>query len=160
MQKPLIKGKFLMQKMNMKGGWTYVILPSHQPKTGLPFGWFIVKGSIDTYQINQYKLWPTADGKLFLPVKSEIRKKIKKDVGDYIDVVLYEDRSDIIIPDELILCLQDFPQALDFFNQLSDTSKKQYVDHIYGTKNLETRGNRISKAIEKLELGLKWHEKL
>ena len=157
--KPIIKGDFKLQKMEGKGGWTFAILPSQQPKTGLPFGWYVVKGTIDDCAINQFKLWPTSDGQMFLPVKSEIRKKIKKEVGSMVHIVLFEDKSEIIVPAELMLCLQDFPKALTFFNNLSDTSKKQYVDHIYSTKNLNTRADRISKAIDKLEAGLKWHEK-
>lgn len=73
----IIQGQFVIQKMDMKGGWSYVLLPPIHTKTGLPFGWFVVKGCIDDFEIKQYKLWPTADNKLFLPIKAEIRKKIK-----------------------------------------------------------------------------------
>jgi hypothetical protein len=159
MQKPIIEGRFLIQKMNMKGGWSYVILPALNTKTGLPFGWNIVCGNIDEYKIDQYKLWPTSEGKLFLPIKSEIRKKIKKEEGDYVNIKLFEDKSEVIIPEEFILCLEDCPAAKFHFDNMSETSKKQYVDFIYSAKSLETQAKRMAKSIEKIEKGLKYHEK-
>jgi bifunctional DNA-binding transcriptional regulator/antitoxin component of YhaV-PrlF toxin-antitoxin module len=160
MQKPIIDAILTIQKMDMKGGWSYVLMPKKSPKTGQPWGWYIVRGSIDGYPIAQYKLWPTRDGQLFLPIKSQIRKSIKKEEGDDVHIILYEDHSEVVIPDEFLLCLADYPTALHFFEKLSATSQKQFVDHIYSSKNLETRGRRIAQAIEKLEQGLKWHEKV
>jgi hypothetical protein len=159
MSKPIIKGKFTVQKMDMKGGWSYVLLPPVHTKTGLPFGWFVVKGTIDDFEINQYKLWPTANNQLFLPIKAEIRKKIKKQEGDIVEVVLYEDTSDIVIPDEFLLCVYESPQAKFHFDKMSDTSKKQYVDYVYAAKSLDARTRRLTRTIEKLEKGLKYHEK-
>lgn len=158
-QKPIIEGTFTIQKMDMKGGWSYVLLPPIHVKTGLPFGWFIVKGRIDSFEINQYKLWPTANNHLFLPIKVEIRKRIKKEEGDEVYIVLYEDKSEIVIPDEFLLCLEDYPQARFHFKKMSTTSQKQYIDYVYGTKSLDARTRRMTKTIEKLEKGLKYHEK-
>ena len=159
MHAPIIHGQFIIQKMPMKSGWSYVILPPKHRKTGLPFGWFVVKGTIDDYEIRQYKLWPTADNKLFLPIKSEIRKKIKKQEGDIVTLTLYEDTSALEIPEEFLLCLFESPQARFHFENLSPTSQKQYVDFVFATKSLEARTRRLTKSIEKLEKGLKYHEK-
>ena len=156
---PLIKGSFLMKKMEGKGAWTYVLLPLSIPKTGLPFGWVIVKGRIDNVAVHQIKLWPTKEGELFLPIKASIRKKIKKEAGDRVNIELYADSSPVKVPNEFLLCLEDFPLAKQHFIAMSETSKKQYVDYIYGTKNLETRARRMTVSIEKLEQGLKYHQK-
>ncbi len=158
MQPPLIQGTFIMQKMDMKGGWTFVVLPSHAPKTGNPFGWFIVQGTIDDVPISQFKLWPTKEGKFFLPIKASIRKVIKKQVGDKVIITLWEDNSPLVIPEEFTICVHESPKAETFFNTLSDTSKKQFVDYIYSSKSILTRANRIAKTIEKLEQRKKWHE--
>lgn len=158
-QKHIFKGTCTIQKMDMKGGWTYVVLDGVIKKTGLPFGWLIVKGTIDDYAIKQFKLWPTKEGKLFLPLKVAIRKSIKKDVGNTVNLVLYPDDSVVEIPIEFKECIANEPKAEAFFNNLSSTSQKQYVDWIYDTKNVETRANRIAKALQKMELGLKYHEK-
>jgi hypothetical protein len=156
---PIIKGKFVIQKMSIKGGWSYVLLPPKHSKTGLPFGWFVVKGLIDDFEINQYKLWPTADNKLFLPIKADIRKKIRKQEGDEVYIVLYEDNSDVIIPDEFLICINESPLAKLYFEKMSNTSKKQYVDYVYAAKSLDAQARRLTKSIEKLEKGLKYHEK-
>lgn len=157
MQNEIVNGNFKIQKMDMKGGWHYIVFKGYKPKTGLPFGWFIVKGTIDDYAIKQTKLWPTKDGRLFLPIKVAIRKAIKKQVGDKVHVCLYEDNSTIEIPTEFALCLIDSPKAETFFYKLPETSKKQFVDYIYQSKNIETIANRIAKAIAKLEENKKWH---
>ncbi|MBK6364104.1 MAG: DUF1905 domain-containing protein [Saprospiraceae bacterium] len=159
MSQPIIQGKFVLQKMDAKGGWTYALLPGLNTKTGLPFGWFIVKGRIDDYEIKQYKLWPTKNKELFLPVKAEIRKKIKKQEGDMVDIVLYEDKSEPHIPEEFLMCLLDSPLAKHHFDNMSKTSQKQYVDYVYEAKSMDARARRIGKTIEKLEKGLKYHEK-
>ncbi len=157
--KPLVDGSFKIQKMDMKGGWAYVTLPIKPTKTNKPFGWNIVKGSIDSFKIKQYKLWPTAAGNLFLPIKASIRKSISKQVGDNVHIVLFKDNSALIIPEEFLLCLQDDPIAFAYFNSISETSKKQYIDYVYGTKNLDIRAKRIVNALQKLALQKKWHEK-
>ncbi len=38
------------------------------------------------------------DGKMFLPVKAEIRKKIKKEAGDWVHVLLYTDNEPLEVP--------------------------------------------------------------
>lgn len=159
MKTPFVKGKFELRKMDMKGGWTYVLLPGQNTNTGLPFGWLVVKGRIDDYEINQYKLWPTADKNLFLPVKAEIRKKIKKQEGDIVEVELFEDQSAIEIPEEFMLCLLDSPEAKHHFENMSATSQKQYIDYVFAAKSMDARARRLTKTIEKLEKGLKYHQK-
>lgn len=159
MAKPIVKGYFQIQKMSGKGAWSYVLLPLPIPKTGLPFGWYIVKGLIDNYEIEQFKLWPTKDKQLFLPIKAVIRKKIKKEAEDFVFIELYSDNSSVDVPDEIQIVLEEFPLASSFFYGLSETSKKQYIDYIYGVKSEEAKERRIGKTIEKLEQRLKFHEK-
>lgn len=142
----------------MKGGWSYVLLPGLAQKSDLPFGWLIVKGSIDNYEIKQYKLWPTADKKLFLPIKAEIRKKIKKEVGDTVDIILYGDYSEMVIPESFLLCLLENPKAKHYFDAMSTTSQKQFVDYIFAAKSVEAQARRMTKSLEKLEKGLKYHQ--
>lgn len=158
MQQIIAQGNYIIQKMDMKGGWHYIVFDGYKPKTGLPFGWYIVKGTIDDYQIKQTKLWPSKDGRLFLPLNAAIRKKIKKAQGDTIAICLHPDESLVEIPEEFTMCLIDSPSAESFFNPLSETNKKQYIDHIYSAKNMETRANRIAKCIAKLEQKKKWHD--
>jgi hypothetical protein len=85
----LIDAVLPVQKFEGKGGWTYVALPTVAQNPRNPFGWLQVKGSIDSYQLSRYKLMPMGNGHLFLPLKAELRKQIKKQVGDSVHVQLF-----------------------------------------------------------------------
>lgn len=156
--KPLINKKFLLQKFHGKGGWTYVSLPELRKDKKTSSRGIKVKGTIDGFEISKYHLMPMGDAKLFLPVRAEIRKKIKKEEGDHVHVILYPDTDLLIVPDELLLCLEDEPTALEFFNSLSGSEKKYYIQWIYGAKKEETKINRLAKAIDRLFQGLKMYE--
>jgi Bacteriocin-protection, YdeI or OmpD-Associated/Domain of unknown function (DUF1905) len=158
MEQPIVNQQFMLNKMNMKGGWTYVEFPNIPKHLKLPFGWVTVRGTIDGYEIKQFKLWTMASGNMFMPVKAAIRKKIKKEEGDLVHIILYQDDSPLVIPDEFLVCLMESPKAHSVFESFSETSKKHYIDWIYDAKSLETRVNRIAKTMEKLELGLKLHQ--
>ncbi len=157
--KPLINKKFLLKKFHGKGGWTYVSLPElRKDKKTLARG-IKVKGTIDDFEISKYHLMPMGDAKLFLPVRAEIRKKIKKEEGDHVHVILYHDTDLLTIPDELLLCLEDEPVALTFFNSLSESEKKYYIQWIYAAKKEETKINRLAKAIDRLSHRLKMYDR-
>ena len=64
--------------MEAKGGWSYVTLPSLLFKSCHPFGWMIVKGFIDHYEIKQYKQGLTKSGELFLLIKASILQNPKE----------------------------------------------------------------------------------
>ena len=155
--KPLVNKKYLLEKYPGKGGWTYARIPQIAPEKNNPFGWVKVKGTIDGYEIKQYHLMPMGNGNLFLPVKADIRKKIKKQEGDKVHVILYPDNDPLIIPDEMLLCLEDEPAAQRFFNSLSESEKKYYVNWIYDAKRFETKVRRLTKAIDRLAKGEKFY---
>lgn len=159
MEKPLVDKTYLLEKYPGKGGWTYAAIDEIPQDKKAPFGWVKVKGTIDSHSISDYKLMPMGNGKLFLPVKAEIRKKIGKKEGDRVRVVLYKDDSKFVIPDELLLCLKEEPAAWKFFQTLSEGEQRLYVVWIYEAKKMETRANRIVKSIEKLLRGKKLYEK-
>lgn len=72
-------------------------------------------------------------------MKAEIRKKIKKEEGDSVHVVLYADDEPMVVPQELLLCLQQEPLALNFFNSLTDNEQIGYVKWIYAAKTEEKK---------------------
>lgn len=157
--KPLVNKKYLLEKFPGKGGWTFARIPEIIQDKKAHFGWVKVRGSIDGYEIKKYHLMPMGNGKLFLPVKAEIRKKIKKREGDYVHVILYPDQEPLEVPEEMLLCLQDEPVALKFFQSLSESEQKFYIEWIYSAKKEETKVARLAESINKLSKGLKGHEK-
>ena len=102
---------------------------------------------------------PMGNGELGLYVKAEIRKKIKKQAGDYVHVVLYLDEEPSEIPEELQLCLQDEPRALEFFNSLAENERHNYVKWIYSAKTDRAKVARMAKAIDRLASNLKYYDK-
>lgn len=155
MAKALLNKKYIIQKMQGKGGWSYVVISGIPPNKKRRFGFVRVSGSIDNYQIEKYNLMPMKAGTLFLPIKAEIRKAIKKKEGDTVHVILYEDNTPLEIPEELTLCLKEEPKALKTFHNLSDAEQKHYLDWIYSAKKEETKIERIAAAINKLLRGEK-----
>lgn len=158
--KPLIDKAYLLEKFPGKGGWTFARIPEIQQDRKAYFGWVKVKGTIDGYEINKYHLMPMGDGKLFLPVKAEIRKKIKKNEGDMVHVILYPDNEPLEIPEEMLLCMEEEPKAQKFFNTLTESEQKYYIQWIYSAKKEETKINRLAKTINRLLKGLKMYDKI
>lgn len=159
MEKPLVDKKCLLEKFPGKGGWTYAALPEVLPDKNAPFGWVKVKGSIDGFEIKKYHLMPFGNGELFLPVKAEIRKKIKKQAGDFVHVILYPDNEPLEIPSELLLCLEDDLEALQFFNSLNESEQHNYIKWIYSAKTDQTKVDRIAKTLVRLSKHLKYTDK-
>jgi hypothetical protein len=157
MHKPIIDNKFLLRKIPGKGGWTYAELPLLTHDSKIPFGWVKVKGSIDGVAIKKYHLMPNGKGSLFFPVRAEIRKKIKKEAGDYVHVILFPDDEPLEIPEEMLLCLQDEPRAFHFFSSLEESEKQQYIKWVYAAKTDQKKIDRLAKAIDKLKGGRKFY---
>ena len=161
MEKPLVDREYLLEKFPGKGGWTYTFIPEVPPDKHSPFGFLKVKGSIDGYEIKNYHLLPAVKGddRLFLAVKAEIRKAIKKEAGDYVHVILYSDNEPAEVPEELLLCLQEEREALRFFNSLSESEQQNYVKWIYSAKTDRTKVDRMAKTLDRLIKKLKYYDK-
>ena len=158
MSSPLIDQHYLLEKFPGKGGWTFARIPEIPPDRKAHFGWVKVRGTIDGFEIRKYHLMPMGDGNLFLPVRAEIRKAIGKREGDTVHVVLYPDNEPLEVPEEMLLCLDDDPDAKRFFQSLSEGEQKYYIQHIYSAKKEETRIHRLAKAIHRLARGLKFND--
>ncbi len=147
MKTPIVNSTIQLQKFQGKGGWTYVSLPELKSQKGQSFGWMEVNGSIDSYEISNYKLMPLGNGNLFLPIKTEIRKAIKKEVGDSVKVILFATDSSSVSISEIEDCIADVPDALAFFNTLKSNQRKQLLDWMAAPTVDEQKVNRINKVI-------------
>ncbi|NBA89187.1 DUF1905 domain-containing protein [Emticicia sp. CRIBPO] len=153
MEKALVDQTYQLKKFPGKGGWTYAVIDEINADKTAPFGWRRVRGTIDGFEIKAYHLMPIGDGRLFLPVKAEIRKKIKKEEGDHVHVILYRDNLPTEVPEELLFCLEEEPEALKNFERCTDSERKAFVDWIYSAKKEETKAERILKMLDQLKKG-------
>ena len=92
-------------KMGEKTGWTYVFIPFDisekiNPKVKKSYR---VKGTIDKLPIRQTSLLPMGDGNFILPLKADLRKKLKKQQGEKVKLALEIET-------------QEFQLSNDFFN--------------------------------------------
>lgn len=158
MENPLVHKRYLLEKYPGKGGWTYAAIPEILQDKSAPFGWVKVKGSIDSYEIKNYKLMPMGNGLLFLPVKAAIRKVIKKSAGDWVEIILYSDTTPTETPEEILLCLKQEPEALALYLKSTDGQRKAYLDWIYAAKKDETKVNRIAQMIDRLLKGQQYYD--
>lgn len=147
--KPLIKDFYILERFKAKGGWTYISIPEILEQDKWKPKGVKVSGSIDDYPIKQLRLMRTGD-MVFLPVGAAIRRTIGKREGDKVQVILFEDDSEIVVPVELMECLEDEPAALKYFMQLSEGYKREYIAWINGAKQASTKAGRIAKMIGKL----------
>lgn len=147
---PIVDGDFLLQKMPGKGGWTFVLLPDLQQDKRSWFGMTKVRGSVDSFEISNYHIMPFGNGSLFLPVKSEIRKKVGKNEGDWVHVTLYSQDLPAVEMEDFFTCLAEEPVALQRFNNLSKSEQKKLLDWIYSVRNDALRVERIALTIDKL----------
>jgi hypothetical protein len=147
---PLVDKEYTLQKFPGKGGWTFAEIPEIAQDKHAPFGWVRVKGKIDTYEFEKYHLMPMGSGRLFLPVKAEVRKRIKKQAGDVVTITLYPDNAGVEVSHELKECLKSEPKAYAAFLELNENKQQEFIDWIYSAKDEETKVERIVQTIEKL----------
>lgn len=133
------------------GTWTYVEIPfSVEEKFGTK-GRVPVKGEINGVPFRS-SLMPQGNAHHILVVNGDIRKAISAETGDHIDVWLEKDEAlrVVEVPDDFKSALREQDQALNYFDQMSYSHRKEYVDWINGAKKAETRITRIKKAVDRL----------
>ena len=88
-----------------------------------------------------------------LGMLKDIRSKLGKNIGDYVEVVLEEDKEERVVPvpEDLNKALEEEPRARAAHENLSYTHQKEMVLAILEAKRVETRQARITRAIEQLK---------
>ena len=153
-EEPIINQRMLLERFPGKGGWTYARLPDVETGKKSHFGMQKVRGFIDGYEVKQFHIMPMGKRQLMIAVKAEIRKAIKKNAGEWVDVVLYSLEPSLPLPEDFQLCLTDESASLNNFEKLSEIKKKECLDWIYAVKSEEIIVERMALAINKLSSGI------
>lgn len=84
-----------------------------------------------------------------LGVLKDIRRQIGKDIGDTVDVVVWEDHGERVadVPPELAEALAKNPEAKARFEKLSYTHQREHAAYIAEAKKEETRQRRVENTI-------------
>ncbi|KAA9331921.1 YdeI/OmpD-associated family protein [Adhaeribacter soli] len=155
METPLVDKDYLLEKFPGKGGWTYALIPEIPQDKKAWFGLVKVRGSIDGFPVENANLMPMGGGKLFLPVKTAIRKKIGKEAGDRVRIVLYAQHGVNNVREELLLCLEDEPKALKQFQELPEGNQQEMLYWISAAKSEDEKVRRIAQCMDTLLLSAK-----
>lgn len=151
---PLCDADITLEKFPGKGGWTYAPLP---PTATVPKGWFNmarVSGQIDEYALENASLMSMGKGRLFLPVRADIRQRLGKQAGDTVRLVLH-----LVAPvaaplsvsaEELRECLADVPGALAAFEQLPAAQQAAWVAWVAAAASDELKVVRVETACARL----------
>lgn len=149
------KIKFSAEILKHESGGMYVIVPFDVEKEfGKKRVKVIAKIETETYQGSMVRMGSPDH---ILIILKKIREKIEKTVGDIVHVEVEEDIKPrvVIVPKDLKKELNSNPTEKLFFQKLSYTYQKEYVQWIEGAKREETRIRRINKTIELLKAGKK-----
>jgi hypothetical protein len=97
------------------------------------------------------------NGRYLLPVSAEVRAGAKVAAGDTLTITLEVDATErkIAVPDDLAAVLKKNAKARAFFESLSLSNQRGYVDWIEQAKKPETRATRVEKTVELLSEGKK-----
>jgi hypothetical protein len=102
-------------------------------------GWISLISFDDTWSTFGARLKTEAD-------KKREEKPRERPIFDYVD----PKTKSVRLPDDLAIALKKNKKQEDFFNTLSFTNKKEYVEWIITAKREETRTERVKGTMERL----------
>ena len=150
-----MKFKASLQKFAEQGektGWTFVAIPAEIAEVWKPGvrTSYRVKGTIDNLAISQVAIIPIGKGVFILPVNAALRKTLGKRKGEQVILQLEADDSSFVMNADLLACLDDEPQARQFFDKLPGSHKRYFSKWIEAAKTTPTRAKRIAQAVTAL----------
>lgn len=143
------------EKQGEKTGWTYVTIPAEiaqKLNPGVKKS-YRVKGKLDHHAINQAALLPMGEGDFILPLNAAMRKVLGKRKGATLQVSLALDESTFKFCEELMMCLEDDPKAMQHFKSLSNSEQKYFSKWIDSAKTDTTKAKRITQTLNAMHKG-------
>lgn len=140
------------EKQGEKTGWTYIEIPADLAQKIKPGNKkeFKVKGKLDKHPIKRVSLLPMGGGIFIMALNAAMRKAIGKRHGAMLKVKLEADDSPFIFNKDFIDCLNDDPEAKNFFQTLPGSHQRYFSKWIDDAKTEQTKTKRIAQAITAL----------
>ncbi|MDE1191051.1 MAG: YdeI/OmpD-associated family protein [Arachidicoccus sp.] len=151
----MIRFKTIIKKFASKGektGWTYIEIPAsfaEQLKPGYKKS-FPVKGLLDSHYFSAITLLPIGNGDFIMPLNATVRKAIRKNKGDELMIEIEEDINKYEINKDLMECLKEEYDAMNFFNTLAKSHRNYFSKWIDAAKTIETKSKRIARVVNAL----------
>ncbi len=137
-------------------GWSYIEVPQTIAQQIKPDykQVYRVRGEIDGQPFSGMALMPMGEGDYILPINGEMRKVLKKKVGDILSLRLEEDTDfKIEIPEDLEICLlDDEVDLMARFMALAKSHRNYFIKYINEAKTEPTRAKRIAMTVEAMIL--------
>ena len=144
-----------IEKFGQKGektGWTYVLIPqavADQLKPGVRQS-YRVRGRLDAVPVDHLALIPMGEGDFIIPLKADLRKKLRKQKGAALTLHLEADDRPLPLSEDFLACLEDEPNALAYYKTLPGSHQRYYNKWIEEAKTEATKTKRIAQAIRGL----------
>src|SRR5688572_6086951 len=109
----MISFSTVIRKFEVKGGWTYIDIPSVLALKLKPGNRqsFRVKGTLDKLAVKRLAVMPVGNGNFIIPLNAKLRKGLGKSHGASLRARLEEDKAPYKPDADLLLCLQEEPGA-------------------------------------------------
>jgi hypothetical protein len=148
--------------MGEKTGWTYIRVSAALAGQLIPGNKksFRIKGRLDDHSFHGLALIPMGEGDFILALNAAIRKTIRKQKGAMLRVEMEVDKAVIKPPGDLLECLADEPQALEYFTSLPKSHQNYFGNWIKAAKTDGTRTRRIACVVSAMTQQLNFAEML
>ena len=153
----MVSFQVLIERFKDKGeksGWTYIYVPESlalQIKPDCRTS-YRVKGFFDALPFEGVAVVPMGEGDYIIPLKAELRRKLRKKEGDLLKVSLEEDKDfKIPMPADLEECLNEQPHFMENFMKQPKSHQNYYFNWINSAKTEPTRAKRIAMTVNAMD---------
>ena len=162
----MVSFQVLIEKFKDKGeksGWTYIYIPENlaleiKPDCRTSYR---VKGFFDTVSFEGIAMVPMGEGDYIIPLKAELRRKLRKKDGDLLQVGLEEDKDfKVLMPADLEECLNEQPHFMENFVKQPKSHQNYFLNWINSAKTEPTRAKRIAMIVSAMDRSLDFGQML
>lgn len=140
-----------------KTGWSYVFITQEVAEQLLPDNRreFRVCGLIDQVAVSGICVMPVKPDGFILPLKKSLRKQLRKERGQLVNLQLQHDKDfEIVMPADLEVCLADEEQWMERFMAQPKSHRNYFINWLNTAKTDVTRTKRLMMIVEAMDRGM------